>query len=99
MVGFYLNMMGPIYRNALKRYGYEAEVDSVLSASKGKDNLVVPPEADNLLEQLTLYGTPEQVKEKLANWYGAGATMPILMVNPNLGLEEIEYHVKSIQGE
>jgi alkanesulfonate monooxygenase SsuD/methylene tetrahydromethanopterin reductase-like flavin-dependent oxidoreductase (luciferase family) len=96
VIGFYLNKMGPIYRNALKRLGYQAEVESVLSASKEHGQLMVPDEAEVLLEQLTLYGTPEEVKEQIQSWYQVGATMPCLMTNPNLSLEEIRYNVQSL---
>ncbi len=97
VVNFYMKMMGPIYKNALARYGYGDEVDCILEANKNKGTSDVPPEAEALLEQLTLYGTPNEVKDKLSVWYESGATMPCLMVNPKLELEEIGYTLKSIR--
>lgn len=97
VIVFYLKMMGPIYRNVLSRYGYKAEVECVLEANEDPKSSVVPPEAEALLEQLTLYGTPEEIREKLPFWYASGASMPCLMINPNLSLDEIVFSIKSIR--
>lgn len=58
-VAFYLMITGPLYRNALARQGFKKEVEAVLAANAGRKPAIVPPEADVLLEQLTIYGTPE----------------------------------------
>lgn len=91
VVAFYMTTMGVIYRNVLSRYGYKAEIESVLGANAGRKPSIVPPEAESLLDQLTIYGTPKEVKEKLALWYASGSSMPSLMVNPNISLDEISY--------
>ncbi len=97
VVAFYLTTMGPIYKNVLIRYGYQSAVTAILEANEGRKPSKVPPEAEVLLEQLTLYGTGEEVREKLATWYSSGATMPALMMNPNLGLDEISYTLDAIR--
>ncbi len=97
VVSFYISLMGPIYRNVLIRSGFKKEVESVLEANQGSDTAVVPIEAEALLDQLTLYGTPEEVQQKLPSWYAAGATMPCLMTNPDLSLEKIRYSVEAIR--
>ncbi len=74
-VAFYLVIMGPLYRNALARPGFKKEVEAVLAANTGRKPAIAPPEADILLEQLTIYGTPELVQSQLAGWYDAGADM------------------------
>ncbi|MEM7348615.1 MAG: LLM class flavin-dependent oxidoreductase [Chloroflexota bacterium] len=89
-VAFYMTTMGPIYRNVLGRLGFADEVAAVLAANEGQKPAVVPPEAEILLDQLTIYGTPDQVQAQLAPWYEAGATLPILMPQPNLGLEALD---------
>jgi alkanesulfonate monooxygenase SsuD/methylene tetrahydromethanopterin reductase-like flavin-dependent oxidoreductase (luciferase family) len=97
VVVFYLNKMGPIYRNALKRYGYQKQVEAILEANKGNNSAVVPPEGEVLLEQLTIYGTLQEVKEKIPAWYASGASMPCLMINPDLSLDEISYSLEAIR--
>jgi alkanesulfonate monooxygenase SsuD/methylene tetrahydromethanopterin reductase-like flavin-dependent oxidoreductase (luciferase family) len=97
VVAFYLTKMGPIYRAALSRYGYASEVEAVLQASADSDSETVPAEAEALLEQLTVYGTPEDVPEQVARWYGAGASMPVLMMNPNLGRDETDFMLRALR--
>src|SRR6266581_295264 len=48
----------------------------------------VPPEAEVLLDELIVYGTPAEARRRLARWYEAGAAMPGLMFRPNLTAEE-----------
>jgi alkanesulfonate monooxygenase SsuD/methylene tetrahydromethanopterin reductase-like flavin-dependent oxidoreductase (luciferase family) len=97
VIAFYLTTMGPIYRKVLNRYGYQAEVAAILEANQGRKPAVVPPEAEVLLEQLTLYGTGEELREKLALWYASGATMPTLMTNPHLGMDEISFLLNALR--
>ncbi len=97
VTAFYLTTMGPIYRKVLNRYGYQAEVTAVLETNEGRKPYIVPSEAEVLLEQLTLYGTGEEVQGKQASWYSSGATMPALMTNPNLGLDELSFVLNALQ--
>ena len=90
VLAFYFKMMGPIYRNALSRIGYAKEIEAILEANRGRDVGAVPHEAEGLLEQLTIYGTPQEAREKVSRWYSAGAEMPILMLNPDLDRGDTE---------
>jgi alkanesulfonate monooxygenase SsuD/methylene tetrahydromethanopterin reductase-like flavin-dependent oxidoreductase (luciferase family) len=96
VVAFYLTTMGPIYRNVLSRYGYAAEVESVLAANAGQKPALVPPDAEVLLDQLTLYGTPQEVRDKVSLWHAAGASAPSLMTNPHLSLDAISYTLDAL---
>lgn len=96
-VAFYLMMMGPIYRNTLKRLGYENEVAAIVTANESRKPEIVPPEANSLLEQLTIYGTPAQARARLSKWYQAGATMPGLVLAPNMTFNEIEYLLQALR--
>jgi alkanesulfonate monooxygenase SsuD/methylene tetrahydromethanopterin reductase-like flavin-dependent oxidoreductase (luciferase family) len=49
----------------------------------------VPREAERLLDQLTVYGTPPEVPERMARWHAAGADVAVVFLRPNLGHEEI----------
>lgn len=89
-LSFYLTTMGPIYRGALARLGYGDEVDAILGANPERSTGVVPPKAEALLEQSTIYGTPQEARDKLSQWYAAGAHMPILMLNPDLDQSDTE---------
>jgi alkanesulfonate monooxygenase SsuD/methylene tetrahydromethanopterin reductase-like flavin-dependent oxidoreductase (luciferase family) len=94
-IAFYLTTMGPLYRNALARQGFKKEVEAVLAANTGRKPAIVPPEADVLLEQLTIYGTPEMAQRQLTRWYDAGADMPTLLLGPNLDQDEIDFTLRA----
>jgi alkanesulfonate monooxygenase SsuD/methylene tetrahydromethanopterin reductase-like flavin-dependent oxidoreductase (luciferase family) len=89
-VSFYLTTMGALYRQSLIRQGYGKEVEAVLAANSPKFVAQVPPDAEELLEQLIVYGTPEEARRRLARWHAAGATMPILLLRPNLTPAELD---------
>ena len=88
-VAFYLTTMGPLYRQSLARQGFAREVETVLAANSPKFTGAVPREAERLLEQLTVYGTPPEVPERIARWHAAGADVAVVFLRPNLGPEEI----------
>jgi alkanesulfonate monooxygenase SsuD/methylene tetrahydromethanopterin reductase-like flavin-dependent oxidoreductase (luciferase family) len=90
-VAFYLTTMGPLYRQRLVQLGFAKEVEAVLAANTPKNLGVVPPDGEVLLEELTVFGTPEQARARLARWYAAGADVPALLLPPNLAPTEIEF--------
>ena len=87
-VSFYLTTMGSIYRDSLTRQGYGKAVEAVLAANAPKFTGLVPPDAEELLEQLIVYGTPPEARRRLGRWYEAGAAFPVLLFGPNLTPEE-----------
>ena len=52
---------------------------------------VVPQDAEELLEQLIVFGTPEQARVRLARWHAAGADMSLLLLQPNLTPAEVDF--------
>jgi alkanesulfonate monooxygenase SsuD/methylene tetrahydromethanopterin reductase-like flavin-dependent oxidoreductase (luciferase family) len=88
-VAFYLVSMGTFYRESLIRQGFGKEVAAVLAANAPKFQGMVPPDADELLEQLIVFGTPAEARRRLARWHAAGATMPILLLRPQLPPDEV----------
>ena len=89
-VAFYVTTMGTFYRDSLIRHGFEKEVTSVLAANSGKTTGIVPPDAEELLEQLIVYGTPEEARRRLARWHAAGASTVGLLLRPSLSPDELE---------
>src|SRR5207245_1115011 len=73
LVSFYLTSMGTFYRDTLIRFGFDKEVHAVLAANAPKFAGAVPPEAEVLLDELIVYGTPAAARRRLARWYEAGA--------------------------
>lgn len=100
VLAFYIVMMGDIYRNALTRQGYEAEVGAVLAANEGRrPAFLVPPEAEALLNQLAIYGTPNEIAEQFDAWYDAGVTRPTVFLNANLEKTQIDLILRAAMGE
>jgi len=87
-VAFYVTTMGTIYRDSLTRQGYGKAVDAVLAANAPKFTGVVPAEGEDLLEELTVYGSPPEARRRLARWHAAGCDFPVLLLRPNLTPEE-----------
>jgi alkanesulfonate monooxygenase SsuD/methylene tetrahydromethanopterin reductase-like flavin-dependent oxidoreductase (luciferase family) len=90
-VAFYLTTMGTFYRDSLIRQGFEKEVKSVLAANSPRPLGVVPPDAEELLEQLIVYGTPGEARRRLARWHAAGAAIAGLLLQPALPAEDLAF--------
>lgn len=87
-VAFYLVNMGTLYRQLMIRSGFGKEVDAVLAANSPKFTGTVPPEADRLLEELIVFGTPESARQRLAAWGKAGGDTTLLLLRPQMTDEE-----------
>jgi alkanesulfonate monooxygenase SsuD/methylene tetrahydromethanopterin reductase-like flavin-dependent oxidoreductase (luciferase family) len=73
-----------VYRDSLVRQGYGPAVEAVLAANTPKLTGQVPADAEELLEQLVVYGTPPEARRRLSRWHAAGAEFPVLLLRPNL---------------
>jgi alkanesulfonate monooxygenase SsuD/methylene tetrahydromethanopterin reductase-like flavin-dependent oxidoreductase (luciferase family) len=89
VVAFYITTMGAIYRDSLTRLGFGKEVAAVLAANHPKPAGIVPPDAEALLEEVTVFGTPPEARRRLERWYAAGAAMPLLLLPPNMTPEQM----------
>jgi alkanesulfonate monooxygenase SsuD/methylene tetrahydromethanopterin reductase-like flavin-dependent oxidoreductase (luciferase family) len=96
-LAFYLTSMGPLYARTLGRLGFDREVQAIVAANAGRKAAVVPPEAEALLEQVAVYGTPAEARRRLAGWYAAGAEMPTLLLRPGLAPEQIDFTLRAFR--
>lgn len=96
-VSLYLTTMGTLYRDSLTRQGYGEAVKAVLAANAPKFTGVVPADAEDLLEQLTVYGTPAEARRRLTYWLDAGVHFPVLLLPPNLSQEDFALTLKTFQ--
>jgi alkanesulfonate monooxygenase SsuD/methylene tetrahydromethanopterin reductase-like flavin-dependent oxidoreductase (luciferase family) len=87
-VAFYVTTMGTIYRDSLTRQGHGDAVQAVLAANSPKFTGAVPRDAEELLEQLVVYGTPPEARRRLERWHQAGAAFTVLLLRPDLAPEE-----------
>jgi alkanesulfonate monooxygenase SsuD/methylene tetrahydromethanopterin reductase-like flavin-dependent oxidoreductase (luciferase family) len=96
-VSFYVVSMGTLYRQSLTRQGFGKEVEAVLAANAPKFTGAVPPDADGLLEELIVFGTPAEARRRLARWHAAGAAEPVLLLRPNLTAAELEFTLNALR--
>lgn len=96
-VAFYVTTMGAVYRDSLTRQGYGAQVEAVLAANAPKFTGAVPPEADELLEQLIVFGTPAAARRRLERWQAAGAQGSVLLLRPNLTPDERAFTLEAFR--
>jgi alkanesulfonate monooxygenase SsuD/methylene tetrahydromethanopterin reductase-like flavin-dependent oxidoreductase (luciferase family) len=96
-VAFYLSTMGSMYRQSLTRQGFGKEVEAVLKANTPKFIGAVPADAEELLEELTVFGTPTEARRRLARWHAAGAALPVLLLRPNLSPDELEFTLNALR--
>ena len=94
-VSFYVTAMGTFYRDSLVRWGFGKEIEAVVAANTPKFAGAVPPDAEELLEQLIVYGTPAEARRRLQRWYDAGAAVPGLLLRAGLTAEETRHTLEA----
>jgi alkanesulfonate monooxygenase SsuD/methylene tetrahydromethanopterin reductase-like flavin-dependent oxidoreductase (luciferase family) len=69
-IAWYLAAMGDVYARSVSAHGYAAEVSAIRAANPRPSprHGSVPPDAQVLLDQLTAYGTSDQVREQIRPW-------------------------------
>ena len=95
-ISFYLTSMGPIYGRTLERLGLGAEVKAVQEANPRGSAPAVPPEAEVLLDELVVYGTPDAARRRLDRWYDLGADLVVVSIPPNRPPDEVELTLKAL---
>ncbi len=81
-LAFYISV-GKIYREFLALNGFKNETNNIYqeyNESGLKSNYELVPES--MLEQLCVYGTPDECIKKLKRFYQAGVNLPIIQFNP-----------------
>lgn len=96
-VAFYLTSMGPLYRRALRRSGFGTAVDDVVAANPTRRTAEVPPSAQVLLDELTVWGDAAAARAGLHRWYAEGARSPVLALPPNRPVEELDHILESLR--
>lgn len=81
MLSRYANL--PFYGNMLARAGFAAEVEAVRGHMKNRDIPAAEQAvSDAMAEAVTLVGTPERCRERIQEYFEAGAQHVIVFPNP-----------------
>lgn len=76
----------PNYRNYWKAVGYRDEMEAIEAAIEEKDRDAIPGlMTDEWLSDVTLFGSADEVRAGLQEWYDAGLTTPILVPSSATG--------------
>ncbi|GAB90028.1 LLM class flavin-dependent oxidoreductase [Gordonia rhizosphera] len=89
-VSFYLTKMGPLYARTLRALGFDEAVGVVEAANRDSDTPQVPASAQTLIDELTLTGDAATATQSLDRWYAAGADMPVVVLPPGRGRDELD---------
>jgi alkanesulfonate monooxygenase SsuD/methylene tetrahydromethanopterin reductase-like flavin-dependent oxidoreductase (luciferase family) len=91
-VTFYLTSMGPLYARTLRSAGFDEAVDAVLGAPPARGAPPhLPGAAAALVDELTVCGDGAAARGALDLWYDAGADMPVVVLPPKRGLDELDH--------
>jgi alkanesulfonate monooxygenase SsuD/methylene tetrahydromethanopterin reductase-like flavin-dependent oxidoreductase (luciferase family) len=97
---WYLCAMGDVYARFVSDQGYGAEVKAILAANprSSPQHGVVPAEAQVVLDQLTAYGTRDQVRDQLEPWDRA---VDVVMIGlpPGMPWQNIEATLRAAASE
>ena len=76
----------PNYRNYWIDAGYEAELEAVATALATRDkDAVFAAMSDSWLDDCTLSGSANRVREGIETWFDAGVSAPILVPSSTSG--------------
>lgn len=81
LLGFYIGAMGDFYSNAVSRFGYADEAEAIKNGwnkegSEGAASAVT----DQMIEEFTAAGTPNEAQSSLEDYRTAGADMPVAYI-------------------
>ena len=86
----YLTRMGPMYPRMLgERFGMSAPVNAMVEAADPNAPPELPAVAEELAQDVTLFGTYDQAGDKIASWFAAGADNLNLVLPPGHPEEEL----------
>ncbi len=69
----------PVYAAFYRWLGYGDEIDAMVAAWEGGDRQAAAAAAPwNLIEEMFIFGSPEQMKERIGAFVEGGVTLPIL---------------------
>jgi alkanesulfonate monooxygenase SsuD/methylene tetrahydromethanopterin reductase-like flavin-dependent oxidoreductase (luciferase family) len=90
-MAWYVCAMGDVYARFLSEQGYGDEVRAILAANPrpSPQRGGVPAKAQVVLDQLSAYGTPGQVRDRLEFWDGV-VDVVMIGVPPGLSWQSIE---------
>jgi len=86
----YTTRMGPLYPHMLsQRFGMAAAVDAVIEAARDRRTPELPPAAEEMAHEVTLFETYDRAEAAIDAWFAAGAESLSLVLPPNRPEDEL----------
>jgi alkanesulfonate monooxygenase SsuD/methylene tetrahydromethanopterin reductase-like flavin-dependent oxidoreductase (luciferase family) len=83
-IAYYVGGMGTFYYAFMKRCGFETEAEKIRRAWQGNDReAAAKAVSDNMLDQIAVTGTPDQVAKRYEEIRKLGINLPIVMLPYN----------------
>ncbi len=78
---WYLTAMGDVYARSVSSQGYATEVKEIIAANPRPSprHGIIPADAQGVLDQVAVCGTPAQVREQLRSWDDAADIVSVVL--------------------
>ncbi len=98
IIAFYIGGMGDYYKELLTGFGFGEECKRVEDLYKPKETRSQAPDAvsDEMIEALTIAGSPEHCMEELRRRRQYGIDLPILNLPSNLPWPMVEHFIRTM---
>lgn len=99
-LAFYFGAMGPHYREFVSRHGFPGVPDRIAAAWAQKDRDVARSlVSDEMLDELAVYGGPEEARKRLGQWRTGGADLVILQFPGTTRAADVEFALSVLATE
>ncbi|MCK5391287.1 MAG: LLM class flavin-dependent oxidoreductase [Deltaproteobacteria bacterium] len=96
-IAYYVGGMGTFYHSAMVRYGFQAEADMIVDRwSKGDKSGAIESVTDEMVDSLSICGSAEGGRSKIAEYIDNGADLPIILFPPKASRELVRETIESL---
>lgn len=82
-IAYYIGGMGTFYHQAMIRYGFKSEADSIVEAwSSGNKSGAITKVTQEMVEAISICGSSNEGKSKIAEYTKCGADLPVILFPP-----------------
>lgn len=82
-IAYYVGGMGTFYHQAMIRYGFKSEADSIVEAwSSGDKSGAITNVTQEMVDAISICGSSNEGKSKIAEYIKCGADLPVILFPP-----------------
>ena len=99
-IAMYLGAMGPHYRGFVASFGFEKEVETIQATWEAKQrDAARAAVTEEMIDQMSVSGTPAECREQLARLREAGVDLPILFFPGECTNEMVELAIDTLTAD